>query len=139
MLRSFLGLLVALALVGCPQPQGGTDEAAASPAGSTEGSAEPSDADREEAKTIFSTRCTACHGENGAGDGAASSGLDPKPRDLTAAEWQDSVDDEFIEKIIKYGGAAVGKSAAMPSNPDMSSKPKVLTALRDHVRGLRAN
>jgi mono/diheme cytochrome c family protein len=85
------------------------------------------------AKTIFAQRCTPCHGPSGTGDGPASASLDPKPRNYTDAAWQASVDDEYLEKIIKFGGAAVGKSAAMPNNPDLS--PEIVTALKDIVRG----
>lgn len=92
--------------------------------------------DRVEAKEIFATRCTPCHGPTGAGDGVASAGLTPKPRNLTEKTWQAGVTDEHIEKIIQYGGAAVAKSPAMPPNPDLVAKPAVVSALREHVRGL---
>lgn len=91
---------------------------------------------KAEARTVFDTRCVACHGAGGKGDGPASAGLDPKPRDLSDAEWQSSVTDEHIEKIIMYGGGAVGKSPAMPANPDLSSKEEVVKALREIVRNL---
>lgn len=85
-----------------------------------------------QAQTVFAQRCVPCHGASGAGDGVASASLDPKPRNYTDAAWQASVDDVFLEKIIKFGGAAVGKSPAMPNNPDLS--PEVITALKDIVR-----
>lgn len=84
------------------------------------------------AKTVFAQRCTPCHGATGTGDGPASASLNPKPRNYTDAAWQASVDDPYLEKIIKYGGAAVGKSPAMPNNPDLA--PEVVTALKDIVR-----
>jgi len=87
-----------------------------------------------EAKTVYSTRCATCHGATGRGDGPGSSNLNPKPRDYSDAEWQKSVTDEEIEKTIVYGGAAVGKSPIMVANPDLSSKPDVVKALREMVR-----
>jgi len=87
------------------------------------------------AKEIFATRCTPCHGAEGRGDGAASASLDPKPRDFHLADWQQSVTDEHIEKIIQYGGAAVGKSPAMPANPDLKD-PAVIKAIAAIVREL---
>ena len=42
----------------------------------------------------------------------------------------------YIAKIVSYGGAAVGKSPAMPPNPDLAGKPEVAAALREKVRGL---
>ncbi len=103
--------------------------AAAVPAGITEAS-------RAEAKSIFSMRCATCHGPEGAGDGPGSAGLTPKPRNLQDRSWQASVTDDHVEKIIRYGGAAVGKSPAMPANPDLLAKNDVVAALREHVRSL---
>jgi mono/diheme cytochrome c family protein len=89
-----------------------------------------------EAEKIFSERCVTCHGASGGGDGPASAGLVPKPRNFHDEAWQKSVNDEYIEQIVQYGGAAVGKSPAMPANPDLMSKPAVVAALRAHVRSL---
>lgn len=109
---------------------------AAGPAATVPEAPAVSDAAREEAKQIFATRCFTCHGPTGAGDGPASAGLTPPPRNFQDPVWQQSVTDEHIEQIIQYGGAAVGKSPAMPSNPDLMSKPEVVAALRAYVRGL---
>ena len=93
-----------------------------------------SPAAKAEAITIFETRCTPCHGPGGQGNGPASAGLAPPPRNFTDPSWQKGVTDEHLEKIIQYGGSAVGKSPAMPPNPDLMSKPEVVTALRLQVR-----
>jgi hypothetical protein len=45
---------------------------------------------------------------------------------------------EHIEKIILSGGPAVGKSPLMPANPDLSTKPDVIRALRIMVRNFGA-
>lgn len=90
----------------------------------------------KEAEGIFKTRCTTCHGATGKGDGPAAAGLNPKPRDMSDAAWQKSVTDEQIEKIIKSGGPAVGKSPLMPGNPDLASKPDVIKGLRVLVRNM---
>ncbi len=91
---------------------------------------------KAEAEKIFATRCTPCHGERGAGDGPASASLEPKPRNFQDAAWQKAVTDDHLIKIIQLGGAAVGKSAAMPPNPDLTSKPEIVTALKDKIRAL---
>lgn len=93
-----------------------------------------SEAARKEAAEIFATRCFACHGATGLGDGVAAAALTPKPRNYHDKEWQKSVTDEAIEKIIKLGGPAVGKSPLMPPNPDLEAKPEVVSALRETVR-----
>jgi mono/diheme cytochrome c family protein len=91
--------------------------------------------DRIEAENIFTSRCLPCHGPTGGGDGPASNGLTPKPRNFHDASWQTSVTTEHITKIIRYGGAAVGKSAAMPANPDLTERGGVVAALTGKVRG----
>lgn len=105
--------------------------------GSGGGAANISPAARQEAENIFSTRCATCHGPQGRGDGPGSAGLNPKPRNFTLASWQGSVTDQHISTIIVSGGPAVGKSAAMPPNPDLQAKPEVVAALVAHVRALR--
>lgn len=92
-----------------------------------------------EANEIFVSRCGACHGKEGRGDGPAAAGFDPKPRNFTDSAWQQSVTDEHIEKIIVYGGAAVGKNPAMPPNPDLMPKKETVAALRAHVRLLASH
>ncbi len=125
-----LVLLVAAALAGCGSKE--EDAAGGSQAAASSGSS----AATEEAVSIFGSRCATCHGAQGAGDGAASASLNPRPANFQEAAWQQSVTDEHIDRIIVQGGAAVGKSAAMPGNPDLQNKPEVVTALRQHIRSL---
>jgi mono/diheme cytochrome c family protein len=89
-----------------------------------------------ESQTVFLQRCVSCHGAAGAGDGVASASLNPKPRNFQDKSWQKSVTDEHIEKIIVSGGAAVGKSPAMPGNPDLQAKADVVRGLRAKIRSL---
>ena len=132
-----LSLAILLTAAACSKPAPAPDEQpapsaspdSAAPAAATVGAA-------QQAKTLFEQRCTPCHGAGGAGDGVASASLTPKPRNFTDAAWQASVDDAYLEKIIKYGGAAVGKSPSMPGNPDLND-PAVLSALKDVVRSLK--
>ena len=91
--------------------------------------------DTAAAKEMFNTRCSACHGTSGRGDGPASAALTPKPRNYTDVAWQKSVTDEQIKKTIVYGGAAVGKSPIMPGSPDLDAKPEVVEGLLQIVRG----
>lgn len=89
----------------------------------------------EEASNIFQLRCAICHGESGKGDGPGAASLNPKPRDYTDKEWQASVTDEELKKVIVEGGAALGKSPIMPPNPDLGQKPEVLDAIIAKIRG----
>jgi len=87
------------------------------------------------AKEIFASRCTPCHGAEGRGDGAASASLNPKPRNFHDQTWQTAVSDDHIAQTIQFGGAAVGKSAAMPANPDLRDQA-VIKALAAYIREL---
>jgi mono/diheme cytochrome c family protein len=130
-------LALAAACEGREAPSAPPAAAPASPPAAPAPSAAPPGAAAEaEAKQIFETRCVTCHGPEGAGNGPASAGLTPPPRNFQDPGWQTSVTDAHLERIIQYGGAAVGKSPAMPANPDLMAKPEVVAALRAHVRGL---
>lgn len=87
-----------------------------------------------EIKAIFDTRCGACHGTHGKGDGPGAVALNPKPRNYSDPSWQKSVSDEQLRKAITLGGAAIGKSPAMPANPDLEDKPEVILGLVAIVR-----
>lgn len=139
---SFRGGAFACALVGVLAACGSQESAPGSapsqaPARSTAApAAAPAPSAAAEAEAIFSTRCAVCHGPEGRGDGPGSAGLAPPPRNFGDPEWQREVSDEHIEKIIVYGGAAVGRSPTMPGNPDLMAKAEVVAALRQHIRGL---
>ena len=132
------GFTVAVALA-CSQAEPEPKSApapAAPPAAAAAPVVDPAAA-KAEADKIFAERCTTCHGASGAGDGPASAGLVPKPRNLQDPEWQTSVTDEHIEKIVMYGGAAVGKSAMMPAQPQLKGKEDVLNGLVEIVRAFK--
>lgn len=133
---SWAPALVLVASGGCKGTPAGTAGDAGAAAVPGKPAVEVSAAASKEAEELFATRCTPCHGATGQGDGPASAGLTPKPRNFHDKAWQASVTDEHIEKIIQYGGAAVGKSPSMPANPDLPSKPEVVSALRQYVRNL---
>ena len=123
----------ALLAIGAGCKNGG-DQAAG---GSADGGAKKvsiTAADRKEAHDLFLTRCAACHGQFGRGDGPGAAALNPKPQNYADEAWQKKVTDAEIEKAIVYGGAAVNKSPQMVANPDLQAKPGVVAALREKVR-----
>jgi len=83
---------------------------------------------------LFQMRCFVCHGRDGKGNGPSSSGLAEKPQDLTDPNWQRTTPDDLLRKVIQSGGVAVGRSDAMPPNPDLS--PEQITALISYIRSL---
>ena len=67
----------------------------------------------QDAKQLYEKSCNACHGPSGKGDGPAGKMLKPPPADFgTVLKGKPDTD---IAKIIKEGGKALGKSAAMPA------------------------
>ena len=68
-----------------------------------------------DAKGAFGTVCSTCHGPAGAGNGPGAAALNPKPANFAdAAFWAARTDDQLV-KVIREGGASVGKSALMPA------------------------
>jgi mono/diheme cytochrome c family protein len=88
----------------------------------------------EEARSLFNTVCSTCHGKTGTGDGPGAAALNPKPRNYTDKEWQAKTSDDQIRQIILLGGAGVGKSAAMPAQTQLKDKPLVVEELVKIVR-----
>lgn len=67
----------------------------------------------EDARPLYDKNCASCHGPNGKGDGPAGKILKPPAPDLSTTVKKAS--DADLAKIIKEGGKAVGRSAAMPA------------------------
>jgi mono/diheme cytochrome c family protein len=86
---------------------------------------------------LFTSRCAPCHGSEGRGDGVAAPALNPHPQNFHDATWQASITDANIERAIREGGEAVGKSPLMPSNPDLVDQPQMIRALRTYIRSFR--
>ena len=129
-----ISLLLLCSLAAC----GGADQAAPRPNTPTPlPAAAPSAASEQEAKEMFQSLCSTCHGTTGNGDGPGAAAINPKPRSFSDAAWQASVTDEHIQKVIVYGGAAVGKSPFMVANPQLKGKTDVLAALSKIVRSYR--
>jgi len=58
--------------------------------------------DSVQADENFANICSKCHGRDGTGGAPITPG-GPKPRDLTDASWQSSVEDAQIETTIRTG------------------------------------
>jgi len=59
---------------------------------------------------VFGTYCVACHGSYGDGKGKAIRNLGVSPGNLRTTNSPDAT----IERIVRKGGAGVGRSAFMP-------------------------
>lgn len=137
MRSSYIALIgIGVAVLGCTPKEEAAPEQEIAPAAAAEVTEVAVADPKAEAVEIYENRCTVCHGKTGKGDGDGSAALDPQPRDFTLAEWQESVTDDHIQKIVVYGGAGVGKSPTMPANPDLDAKPEVVKELVVYVRNL---
>ena len=79
----------------------------------TNGHAEQGDATA--GKATYEKICSTCHGMKGKGDGPAAAVLPTKPRNHTDGKYMNTLKDDYLFKIIKEGGAAVGKAQFMPA------------------------
>ena len=70
--------------------------------------------DAAKGKVAFQQYCAGCHGPTGKGDGPAGAAMNPKPKDLWNKAYNVSMKDDYLVKLIKDGGPAVGKSPLMP-------------------------
>ncbi|WP_271273949.1 c-type cytochrome [Aliamphritea hakodatensis] len=77
-----------------------------------DGAAGKSANDIARGRFLFLSRCVVCHGEDGQGDGKLAGKVikDPLPYDLT----QSVRPQQYIEQIIRRGGAAMERSGNMP-------------------------
>jgi mono/diheme cytochrome c family protein len=132
------GSVILLAALGCSktEPQRAAPTVTATPTPAVVPPTAPADP-AADAKSIFRTKCVVCHGDRGAGDGPGAAAIVPKPRAFADPEWQASATDEHLKKIILEGGPAVGKSPAMPPNPELKGKDEVLSALVKVIRDFK--
>jgi high-affinity iron transporter len=71
--------------------------------------------DAKAGKITYDKICGTCHGAAGKGDGPAAAVLPTKPRNHTDGAYMNTLKDDYIFKIIKDGGVAVGKAQFMPA------------------------
>jgi mono/diheme cytochrome c family protein len=71
-------------------------------------------------KQLYQQRCSPCHGSDGKANTPTAQALNPKPRDHTDGAYMNKLSNEHLHKVIKQGGAAVGKSPIMPPQADLS-------------------
>jgi mono/diheme cytochrome c family protein len=91
-------------------------------------------ADAQDAKQLYDKHCVMCHGPSGKGDGPAGKMLKPPPAELaTAIKGKADAD---IAKVIKEGGKAVGKSAAMLAFGNKLKEDEIRSVV-EYVKGFK--
>ena len=88
--------------------------------------------DAAKGKEVYNNTCASCHGPTGKGDGVAAAALDPKPRDLSNAEYVSGLSNEHLATVISKGGAAAGMSALMPAWEGVLS-PEDITNVIEYI------
>jgi mono/diheme cytochrome c family protein len=88
-----------------------------------------------EGKSLYMSYCSACHGDQGKGDGVAGRSLPVKPADHTNSAVMSQLSDSYLTEIITKGGSAVNKSGFMPAWGN-SLNPKQIAAVVAYIRSL---
>ena len=81
--------------------------------------------DPSKGKILFRHYCAVCHGITGKGDGPNAQHLDPRPADLSDAEYMASATEQTIFSVIERGGPALDLPATMPMWGKTLSKGQV--------------
>jgi mono/diheme cytochrome c family protein len=74
-------------------------------------------------KAVYDTNCSACHGPEAKGDGAAGASLNPKPANLENTAKQTTP--QYIHWVATEGGSAAGLNASMPAFKDVLSQEDI--------------
>jgi mono/diheme cytochrome c family protein len=125
LLTGLLGLSLLLLIGGCSK----------APEQTTSFSNQENASVSHDGESIFQTRCFVCHGREGRGNGPAATGLGATVRDLTSPAWQESTSDQTLRSVIRDGARAIGGSASMAPNPDLSDEQ--IGSLVQYIRSLR--
>jgi mono/diheme cytochrome c family protein len=111
---SILGLAMACVLAGCGGKSNSSEPAssgapASAPAPDTTRSTAPvpAQASVEFGEKVFQQRCVLCHGPEGRGNGPASAGLKPPPRNFHDAAYMHSKTDDELLTSIRNGKSAM--------------------------------
>ena len=128
---------VALALAACsrsestgetpapPPKPAASAPAPAAPAAVPSAAHVPGSADPARGAAFYAQSCANCHGPRGAGDGPLAASLQPKPAHHSDGSYMNGLSNEHLFKVIKEGGASVGKSPLMAPWGGMLSDDQV--------------
>jgi high-affinity iron transporter len=84
---------------------------AASRAARTKNPVPASSASIRSGRAVYDRQCASCHGDTGKGDGSMGEELNPRPADLTDAEWKHGSTDGEIYALIRSGVKGTGMKA----------------------------
>jgi mono/diheme cytochrome c family protein len=111
-----------------PTPPGATTQA---PGETTGAAAEPAGSAADLGSQVFVKRCVLCHGAEGRGDGLASKGLNPKPRNFSDQSYMKTRTDAQLLEVIHKGKGVMPRWEGQLTEAEM-------VAVLAHVRRLGA-
>ena len=85
----------------------------------------------EPGRPLYENNCAVCHGDAGLGNGPASAGLNPKPRNLVQDDFKAGDSKEQVLYTVSHGL----KGTAMPPFESLTDAEK--KAIVDYVLSLR--
>ena len=80
---------------------------------------------------VFAKRCALCHGANGHGDGVASKGLNPKPRNFHDEAYMKTRTDAQLLEVIHKGKGVMPRWEGQLSEAEMNAVLAHIRALGD--------
>ncbi len=91
--------------------------------------------DNAEAKQLYATYCSNCHGVSGKGDGLAAKSLPIKPANHTDGNFMSQLSDQYLHDIISKGGSGVEKSPFMPAWGNLLKEQQIRNII-SYIRSL---
>jgi mono/diheme cytochrome c family protein len=116
-----------------PSSRAPASASSAPPPAPTASAPPPTPRSREAGAQLYHIRCAPCHGPDGKAATPTARALMPTPHDHTDRAYMSHLSNEYLAKIIKHGGAAVGKSPFMPDHMDLNEQQ-----LQDLITFVRA-
>ncbi|HEY2153554.1 MAG TPA: c-type cytochrome [Vicinamibacterales bacterium] len=111
MISFVASVLSRAAAAGAQQPNDKVKAPASSRAARTRNPVPATAASIQSGHVVYDKLCASCHGETGKGDGAMGEELNPRPADLTDAEWKHGSTDGEIYALIRAGVKGTGMKA----------------------------
>ena len=90
----------------------------------------------EDVKQLYEQTCAMCHGPEGKGNGPNAQVLQPKPANLSVVLR--GKDTAYLTKLLKGGGASVGKSPLMPAYKGILKDEQIRDLIK-YVKGFAAS
>lgn len=85
-------------------------------------------------ETLFLINCGACHGATGRVVGPGVATLEVVPRSFADPAVLDALSDDYLRRLLREGGAAVGANTIMPAFPGLLDED--VEAIIRHLRTL---